>query len=472
MDASLSTFSHWNEGTWGLQTAHIGPQDTNEVHYLSCRLKEIVKELKGLPVCEIRQLPDWHKRFHLIVDPKAQKLIQKFHRYGYRPGKEQKSQCPFHGGDLRGRFIPMIGENNLFTTYKEESEPYREILLSFFNDKSRVEEFSKKWKTIVQQWMDKQIKKGEGELFESVLSLAGRCLIQGILGYEECSEEDVELNRKFWKNLLAPMPNELKPLEVLKAEGEPAIFGSTWLGNVWKMVQNISSITDKLWTYNVEGSRIFELADKILEATIKKKGTLCYYLNSEGQHRQEILENLRGLLLAGQETTGYTLACLLYEYAKGARMQDVRQAYKEILRLYPVGGALREAGQDLVLTYPDPQDATKQKNHYIRKGDLINCYGYLFGHDDAIWGETTEQFDSERSDLDSIKAAIFPFGYGVHRCVGEKTAEQEIILLATEILSKVKLSTEEKVEDFIDAFTLRPLNDIKVKFTIADRDLS
>jgi cytochrome P450 len=456
--------SSWNEGAWTMQIARLSPQDTNEIHYISFRMKDIFSRLKGLPVCEIRQLPDWKQRVHLVFDPEAQKLIYQFHRYGFRPGHEVKEQpCPFHEGSMIKRFSSLIGENNLFTTYKGESEKYRKVLRSFFHG-NKLAEFSEKWREISHQWIEQQIKKGETELFNSVLNLVGRCLIQGMLEYEECSEEDIEFNQWFWKELLAPSPDELKPLAVLTAEGEPNFFGSTWLGSTWKIAQNIGPLMNKLWIYKVEGLRFHELAEKIFDSTIGKQGSLSHYLHSNGLSRLEILENVRGLLLAGQESVGYTLACLLYEKAKGVNMKNVNQAFKEILRLYPVGGGLREAGEDLILSYPDLEDSSRKKLHYIRKGDRINCYGGILGRDPTVWGDDAEQFNGERPELDSVKTKVLPFGYGVHRCLGEKTAELEITTLATEILSKVKLTTQEEVEDFIDAFTLRPLNDIKVKF--------
>lgn len=183
------------------------------------------------------------------------------------------------------------------------------------------------------------------------------------------------------------------------------------------------------------------------------------------------------MLLAGQESTGYLLGYLLYEFAKNSELQQacnkdikyadyskVQAAYLECLRLHSIGGALREAGEDLILSYPHPKDETRQEQHYIHKGDLISCYNYAAGHNPKVWGETVEEFNPNRADLDKVKAEVLPLGHKVHRCLGEKTAEKEVMTLLTVILENATLSTTETIQDSLDTFTLRPLHDIKVRF--------
>jgi cytochrome P450 len=478
----VASTNQWTYGKHKLQLEQLLEENTNPVYHISFRMKEIVEVLKGIPICEIRQLPYWDRPIHVVVEADAQKLIQLFHRNGPRPSIEDAPKCPITGGNLRSRFTSLIGENNLLSAYQGESERYRTALSLFFTRRS-MEVMTQKWNKITQNWLEVQFKKGnEVNLFDEVLHLVGTCLIVGMLGYEECSDEDVNLNCQFWRDLFSPMPDELKPLQTQIKEGKPGL-----VGGILKACSNIIPLGQKLWTYKMDSSYFQGLADKIVSSTCAKEGTLCYFLREN--HRftgREAVETIRGMLLAGQESTGYLLGFMLYEYAKNPNIQEehsrevqlnladgnkkLKSMYLETLRFYPIGGSLREAERDQTIIYPDPdnnqkaKEDYKYKKHYIRKGDWISCYPQMAGHNPNLWGEDVEKFDPTRKDLDKVRTHVVPFGSGEHGCLGQKAAEKEIMTLAGRILEQAKLLTEDTIEDCIDTFTLRPIKDVKVTF--------
>ena len=132
-----------------------------------------------------------------------------------------------------------------------------------------------------------------------------------------------------------------------------------------------------------------------------------YYLLQKNHSDQEIVESIKGMLLAGQETVAYFLSFMLFEYAKNPNFQithgsDVNEIHKfflETLRLYSVAGSKRQAACDMVLEYPDVNGEFKQ--HYIRQGDIIGCNHYLTGHNPLKW-ENAETFDPERENLEQV----------------------------------------------------------------------
>ncbi len=158
---------------------------------------------------------------------------------------------------------------------------------------------------------------------------------------------------------------------------------------------------------------------------------------------------------------------ILYEYAKSSDLQEsnandfnrISATYLEALRLYSVGGVIREAGIDMVLSYHDSNENIRE--HYIRKGELIGCIPYTSGH--TTESKDAEYFNPDRANLSRVKE-ILHFGSGPHACIGKKAAERELFTILKEILPAVKLSTGEILPELVSTFTLRPKHDIYVTF--------
>ncbi len=446
-------------GSYTLQERELTKENQNNIHYISVMAKDYIG-ISNYPICEIRELPNWSGVIHVVNSKEAQKLIQAFHRYGPRTNSGGKL-CPFQSGNIGSRLSHLSGENNLTTLPEGESEIHRKAVHSFFT-KKKLESLENTWALITQNWLEAQVKFDSVLLFDAALHLIGRCLIQGMLGYEECSKEDVNLNVEFWRELFAPIKSDLKSGKEFLIEGEPGL-----LSGVLNLLGNSYELIGKGYSYFVESNQLTILAEKIYKGTILHDGSFCFHLNNKKFSKDVILENIKGMLLAGQETVGYLLGFILYEYAKAPKLQHknaddfdtIHATYLEALRLYSVGGVVREAGIDMVLSYPD--SSGEKKEHYIRKGDTIGCVPFNLGHTDE-WKDA-EVFNPERADLFRVNE-ISHFGSGPHACIGKKAAEREIFTILKEVLSTVTLSTIETLPELVSTFTIRPMHDINVAF--------
>jgi len=447
--------NQWTVGDFTLTAREFDQKEQNPVYKISLLASDHLS-ISHLPISEIRELPNWDQVVHVINDKHLQKLIQKFHRYGPLNILSDK-MCPFQAGAVREKYVALVGPHNLVTQYEEESTVARSHLLSFFT-KEKLKSLETSWRGITKEWLAKQIALEKVLLFDAAHVLVGECLIRGILGYEECSEEDLRFNVEFWKTLLSPLNCELKSAKEYESEGKPGLFG-----NIWNLVQSGPEIAEKVYAYHVKSSDLNQLAEKIYQASCLNKTSLVFHLIDKNWSNEDILESIKGFLIAGQETVAYFLGFILYEYAKNQEMQkrhaeapsEIKNAFLEALRLYSVGGAQREAGQDLVVSCPDG------KEHYIRKGDMLVCEPYLAGHTQE-W-ENPEIFDASREDLYHVKETPH-FGSGAHRCIGEKAAEVEILSILEEILSQATLTTESTLPDLLYGFTLRPKHDLYIQF--------
>jgi|GEM_PF-1823675 len=460
----LEKRTEWNYGNYTLTKQELLPELKNEIRHVSLRLSELIESVKNLPFCEVRELPNWKLPVHIIIDPQAQKLFEKFHRYGTNPDfKTDENQCPFQGGVLRERFTALVGADNLISNYEETSKAQRKNLQLFFT-KHKLNELEPIWKRITQDWLTIQMNQPQVQLFDAVLRLSCQCLIQGIMGYNACNEADINLNTSFWKKLLHPTTSEQNSVIDYEYEGEPNI-----LRKAWNLYQDSSEIAQKLHTYYLKSTEIDQLTLKIYKATVIIKGTMSQHLHAAGYEEKMILENLKGLLIAGQETVGYLLGFILYQYSKDPFMQDnhaykrenIKKAYLESLRLYSVAGVQREASSDMVLKYG--LNAQNLKEHYIRKGDRIVCIPVLSGHNSNEWDDP-ETFNSERDNLEDVKKNPH-FGGGAHSCIGKDAAELEILTILEEILTNANVTTLELLPELLNSFTLRPIHDIPVTFS-------
>ncbi len=83
---------------------------------------------------------------------------------------------------------------------------------------------------------------------------------------------------------------------------------------------NSFELIGKGYTYFIESKQLTIIAEKIYEGTILQKGSLCFYLNDINFNKDLILENIKGLLLAGQETVGYLLGFMLVRIRQGSNV--------------------------------------------------------------------------------------------------------------------------------------------------------
>ena len=196
----------------------------------------------------------------------------------------------------------------------------------------------------------------------------------------------------------------------------------------------------------------------------------------------EVADQILIFLLAGHDTTGSTLACLLVELARSPQWQatvreevhrvlggrpptaeDIPQlvwtgrAVREAMRLYPAAHTIgRSAKQNEVLS-----------GYHVPAGSILVISPWAIQHSAKFWPDP-ETFDPSRFDVPSgefpggHKYAWFPFGAGPRACVGMQLAMIEVPLVLATILSAFSLSTELTSIPVDPAISLHPASALPV----------
>ncbi|XP_032209852.1 cytochrome P450 27C1 isoform X1 [Mustela erminea] len=186
----------------------------------------------------------------------------------------------------------------------------------------------------------------------------------------------------------------------------------------------------------------------------------CLFLSQE-LTLEEIYANMTEMLLAGVDTTSFTLSWAVYLLARHPEVQQtvyqeilknlgdrhvptaadvpkvplVRALLKETLRLFPVlPGNGRVTQEDLVIG-----------GYLIPKGTQLALCQYATSYADENFPRAKE-FRPERwlrkGRLDRVdNFGSIPFGYGVRSCIGRRIAELEIHLLVIQLLQHFEIKT-------------------------------
>nr|Q4G0S4.3 RecName: Full=Cytochrome P450 27C1; AltName: Full=All-trans retinol 3,4-desaturase; Flags: Precursor [Homo sapiens] len=190
-------------------------------------------------------------------------------------------------------------------------------------------------------------------------------------------------------------------------------------------------------------------------------GLLTYLFLSQALTLQEIYANVTEMLLAGVDTTSFTLSWTVYLLARHPEVQQtvyreivknlgerhvptaadvpkvplVRALLKETLRLFPVlPGNGRVTQEDLVIG-----------GYLIPKGTQLALCHYATSYQDENFPRAKE-FRPERwlrkGDLDRVdNFGSIPFGHGVRSCIGRRIAELEIHLVVIQLLQHFEIKT-------------------------------
>uniref|UniRef100_A0A663DW32 Cytochrome P450 family 27 subfamily C member 1 n=1 Tax=Aquila chrysaetos chrysaetos TaxID=223781 RepID=A0A663DW32_AQUCH len=183
-------------------------------------------------------------------------------------------------------------------------------------------------------------------------------------------------------------------------------------------------------------------------------GLLTYLLVSKELTLEEIYANMTEMLLAGVDTTSFTLSWATYLLAKHPEIQQrvheeivnklgkdqvplahdvpklplIRAVLKETLRLYPVlPGNGRVTQKDLIVG-----------GYLIPKGTQLALCHYTTSYSEENFSMANE-FRPERwlrkDNLDRVdNFGSIPFGYGIRSCIGKRIAELEIHLALIQFL--------------------------------------
>ncbi|XP_072321397.1 cytochrome P450 27C1 [Eucyclogobius newberryi] len=217
-----------------------------------------------------------------------------------------------------------------------------------------------------------------------------------------------------------------------------------------------------------------------------KGGILTHLLITKEMNMEEIYANVTEMLLAGVDTTSFTLSWATYLLARFPHIQQqiyaevektlgpntvasaddvpqlplIRGLVKETLRLFPVlPGNGRITQDDLVVGgYFIPKGTQLALCHYSTSLDEKSFVDATdFRPDRWVRKDTTDHVDNFGS---------LPFGYGIRSCIGRRIAELEMHLALTRIIQKFRIEVSPQTDD-VKAKThglLCPASPINLKF--------
>ncbi|XP_022051127.1 cytochrome P450 27C1 [Acanthochromis polyacanthus] len=198
-----------------------------------------------------------------------------------------------------------------------------------------------------------------------------------------------------------------------------------------------------------------------------KGGLLTHLLITKEMNLEEIYANVTEMLLAGVDTTSFTLSWASYLLARHPHVQQqiytevartlgpgtvataddvprlplIRGLVKETLRLFPVlPGNGRITQDDLVVgEYFIPKGTQLALCHFSTSLEEENFADSLdFRPSRWIRKDSTDRVDNFGS---------IPFGYGLRSCIGRRIAELEMHLALTRLIQKFHISTSPLTAD-------------------------
>ncbi len=180
--------------------------------------------------------------------------------------------------------------------------------------------------------------------------------------------------------------------------------------------------------------------------------------------KQEIVDEIKTLLLAGHETTSNLLTWSLYHLSQNLEVlskykEDFDEEYleailKESMRLSPpIPVIARQCIKDVCIG-----------NKEIKSGDKIALTQFVTHKDKRYW-EKSSQFYPERflniKKVNSSGIRYFPFGAGMRMCIGDKFAMMEAKIILQTFLTQF----DYEILDFINEshhFVLKPEKGLRV----------
>ncbi|KAJ6665583.1 hypothetical protein lerEdw1_003426 [Lerista edwardsae] len=258
--------------------------------------------------------------------------------------------------------------------------------------------------------------------------------------------------------------------------------------------ETVTNINSLFFKYSMEGqihvdNKLKDIKSLLDQGKEVDGGLLTILLKSKELTVEEIYANMTEMLLAGVDTTSFTLSWATYLLAKHPDVQHsvykeiisnlgkdkvpdahdipnlpmIRALLKETLRLFPVlPGNGRVTQKDMIVG-----------GYLIPKGTQLALCHYATSYQEENFPSASE-FQPERwlrkSNMDRVdNFGSIPFGYGIRSCIGKRIAELEIHLALIQLLQhfEIKMSLQTKPVRAKTHGLLTPADSINVKF--ADR---
>jgi cytochrome P450 len=198
--------------------------------------------------------------------------------------------------------------------------------------------------------------------------------------------------------------------------------------------------------------------------------------------RQDLVDQISVLFLAGHETSASVLAWALYLIAKRPDIQDrmhaeavaafgarapefsdmrrlrlARDVFRETLRLYPpVSFMIRDA-----------TEPTRMRDKEIKPGEMIFVSPWLIQRHELLW-DRPDVFDPDRfsdpASKESQRSAYIPFSAGPRVCLGASFAMQEGMLILAYLTRHFRFEAlESHTPKPIARLTLRSENGVRLR---------
>ncbi|MEX0273690.1 MAG: cytochrome P450, partial [Flavobacteriaceae bacterium] len=225
------------------------------------------------------------------------------------------------------------------------------------------------------------------------------------------------------------------------------------------------AILDKIIQKRVAaGDRKDDLLDMLLNAR---------YEDGSFMTRQQLIDEVIILFIAGHETTANALSFTLWLLARNPSIQE--KVFMEVSKL-DFGGGLdlsvlsqlsftKNCIEESMRLYPPAYfvdrvsvegDTIKDSFHKSGTIWLVNLYAM---HRHPEFWDRPHDFVPERFNVQNAKSFsghYFPFGAGPRMCVGNNFAMYEMILVISQIVQRYKLTTPLQQMELQPLITLRP----------------
>lgn len=318
--------------------------------------------------------------------------------------------------------------------------------------------------TILDKYAENQ---QEIDLFAEMLTLTFRLTIKSLFG-ETFKEENVNFFREATEFGLTCLLNETR---------KPFLKPWYRINGTHAKNRRLRTTRDKqIFDFVQERKNSGKREDDLLDMLFNIR-----YEDGSGMTDKQLLDEVVLLFIAGHETTGHSIAWILFGLNKHpeivqkivnyidehlgdriptlADLQNISyisQVINEGLRLYPPAWYIeREALEDDHI-----------EGVHIPKGQTVAFSIHSLHRNPKYW-ENPDQFDPERFSPENQKnqnANVYmPFGIGPRLCIGKNIALMEMQLLLILILRRYKINFITQETDFKPALNLAPSEKVMVK---------